>query len=206
MGSLSAPSLVPKPASGSTGDDPVDHDPVGHDSVGHDSVDAGPIDEESRFRSVFDETYRPLVAYARRRTTDWSEADDIVAEAFSVAWRRRAELPADNPLPWLYAVAANVLRNHRRATSRRLRLVDKIEAQPNPAPAPDPADLEGTSMRRALASLSDDDQEVLRLVAWEGLSHAEVGVVLDCSTNAVGIRIHRARQRLLTALDEEPNQ
>ena len=155
VGSLSAPSLVPKPASGSTGDDPVDHDPVGHDSVGHDSVDAGPIDEESRFRSVFDETYRPLVAYARRRTTDWSEADDIVAEAFSVAWRRRAELPADNPLPWLYAVAANVLRNHRRATSRRLRLVDKIEAQPNPAPAPDPADLDGTSMRRALASLGD---------------------------------------------------
>lgn len=185
MGSLSAPELVPE-AAGST--------------------EPAPIDEESRFRAVFTDTYRPLVAYARRRTSDWSEADDIVAEAYSVAWRRRTELPAENPLPWLYAVAANVLRNHRRSTGRRLRLVDKIEAQPAPAPAADPADLDGAQLRSALASLSDDDQEVLRLVAWEGLSHAEVGVVLDCSTNAVGIRIHRARQRLLTALEEEPRQ
>jgi RNA polymerase sigma-70 factor (ECF subfamily) len=60
-------------------------------------------------------------------------------------------------------------------------------------------------LRAALQRLSFDDQEVLRLVAWEGLSHAEVAQVLQCSTNAVGIRVHRARQRLEIELDRLAN-
>ena len=129
------------------------------------------------------------------------DADDIVAEVYTIAWRRWSELPSDrDPLPWLYTVAGNVLRNHWRSNERRLRLVDRIESQPATSPAPDPADRLGVELREALQQLSHDDQEVLMLMAWEGLSHAEIGEVLGCSTNAVGIRIHRARQRLETAL------
>lgn len=155
------------------------------------------------FRQIFDETYRPLVAYARRRTADWSQADDVVSEVYAVAWRRRDEIDQTQPtIAWLYGIAANTLRNHRRSSGRQLRLVDKMEAQPPPRAVADPADRVGSELRAALAVLSDDDQEVLRLLAWEGLSHAEIGDILGCSTNAVGIRIHRARQRLQTALEE----
>ncbi len=45
----------------------------------------------------------------------------------------------------------------------------------------DPAGLEPGGLRAALASLSDSDQEVLRLVAWDGLTPAEVAVVLGCT-------------------------
>jgi RNA polymerase sigma-70 factor (ECF subfamily) len=158
---------------------------------------------DDAFRRLFEVSYRPLLAYARRRVTSPSDADDLVAEVFAVAWRRRDEIPTSRPpLPWLYAVAGNVLRNQRRSDHRRLRLVGHLQTQRPPADAgaADPADQYGDELRAALSSLPFDDQEVLRLVAWEGLSHAEVGQVLGCTANAVGIRVHRARQRLADQL------
>lgn len=153
--------------------------------------------DELSFRLLFESTYTQLVAYARRRAFDRAEADDVVSEVFAIAWRRRGDIePETPPLPWLYGIAANVLRNHQRAANRRLRLVEVLETQSRPAAEADPAERMGSGIRAALSELSFDDQEVLRLAAWEGLSHAEVGAVLGCSTNAVGIRIHRARARL----------
>lgn len=160
--------------------------------------------DETSFRLLFESSYGPLVAYARRRTADWAEADDVVSEVFTTAWRRRAQRDLDAPaLPWLYGIALNVIRNQRRSAGRRLRLVEELGAQPNLAPTADPADDSAGDLRAALAELSFDDQEVLRLVAWEGLTHDEVGTILDCSTNAVGIRVHRARQRLQHVLNRE---
>ena len=161
--------------------------------------------DEAAFRELFSATYSQLVAYARRRLFDTTDADDVVSEVYATAWRRRASRDADAPaLPWLYGIAANVLRNQWRADGRRLQLVERLEAQPaqEPAAVTDPAESQQEDLRTALKRLSFDDQEVLRLVAWEGLSHAEVGQVLGCSTNAVGIRLHRARQRLESSLSE----
>ena len=155
------------------------------------------VDADAAFRQVFETTYSRLVAYARRRTASPSDADDIVSEVYTTAWRRWDDRTPGRPeLPWLYGIAGNVVRNHRRSSGRRLRLVDRLEAEPAGRAEADPADRAGSELRAALDRLSVDDQELLRLVAWEGLSHAEIGEVLGCSTNAVGIRLHRARQRL----------
>ena len=163
--------------------------------------------EEVAFRQLFQTTYPKLAGYVRRRLFDLNAADDVVSEVYATAWRRRTDLtPGRDPLPWLYGIAGNTLRNQWRADSRRLRLVDRLEAEPAPAAVPDPGadgDASSARIRDALARLTFDDQEVLRLVAWEGLSHAEVGEILDCSTNAVGIRIHRARLRLEQQLAEQ---
>ncbi|MGL4174104.1 MAG: RNA polymerase sigma factor [Actinomycetota bacterium] len=60
-------------------------------------------------------------------------------------------------------------------------------------------------VRQVLATLRPDDQEILRLLTWEELSHAEAAVVLDCSVNAVAIRASRARQRFARALHTAPS-
>ncbi len=159
--------------------------------------------DEPAFRQLFTETYRALVAYARRRVAS-HQVDDVVGEVYATAWRRRTDFNLDAPpLPWLYGIAANVVRNLQRADGRHLRLVERIEAEPAHVghSMVDPADRAGVELRAALERLSFDDQEVLRLVAWEGLPHVEVGQILGCSTNAVGVRVHRARKRLEIELE-----
>ena len=56
----------------------------------------------------------------------------------------------------------------------------------------------------ALAQLSDDDQEVLRLVSWEDLNLAQVAVALGVSSGAAKVRLHRARRRLRELLSTQP--
>jgi RNA polymerase sigma-70 factor (ECF subfamily) len=158
--------------------------------------DGGVDERRARFRALFDESYQPLLAYARRRCTP-ADADDLVAEVLTVAWRRLDDVPHDAALPWLFGVAHRTLANQRRSTRRRLALVERLEREPSPAaPDGDPVLLD------ALARLSADDQEVLRLAAWEQLRASEIAVVLGCSANAAALRLSRARERLRNAVTE----
>jgi RNA polymerase sigma-70 factor (ECF subfamily) len=121
-----------------------------------------------------------------------------------VAWRRRGEVP-DDVLPWLYGVARNCLANTVRGRSRYRRLLLRIGnhgAAHGQWTAHGPeAEPPGAWVREALASLSESDQEVLRLTTWEELTLEEVGLALGCSTAAAGMRLHRARRRLRTRID-----
>jgi RNA polymerase sigma-70 factor (ECF subfamily) len=154
------------------------------------------IEREELLASVFDSAYAPVMAYARRRTPQLSDAEDVVAETFVVVWRRLEDMPTHEAerLPWLYGIARRVLANQRRGAARQARLRERMEAdaavQALRAPSPLPAVLE------AMGRLRATDQEILRLVAWEGLTHADVGMVLDISPNAAAIRLHRARAHL----------
>lgn len=149
-----------------------------------------------RLRRLVDRHYGAVRRYAARRLSS-ADADDLVAEVFAIAWRRITDVPDDDrALPWLYAVARNCLRNQARSAKRRLRLVRRIAEEPVAVPPADDDDV----VRLALARLGEDDQELLRLVAWEELSYAEIAQVLAVSENAVAIRVHRARRRLRNAI------
>ena len=126
------------------------------------------MDPESRFREVFDAAYGPLCRYARHRGLAGPDADDLVAQVLEIAWRRLDEVPADEPLPWLYAVAHNLWRNQARKDRRRLDLLTRFSASLPSESVSDSTD--PGVLRAALAALSESDQEVLRLVAWDGLT------------------------------------
>ncbi len=159
--------------------------------------------DEDWFRDLYAETYRPLLAYASRRV-DRTTADEVVADTFLTAWRRRDDVPDGAERLWLFGVARNVIRNaarssrRREAAQHRLRIASPPETIEVIAP---PADDRAALLRSALGDLSEADREVLMLVAWEELSHAEIGVVLGISANASAIRVHRARKRLAARLD-----
>jgi RNA polymerase sigma-70 factor (ECF subfamily) len=103
-------------------------------------------------------------------------------------------------LAWLYAIAARVLANQRRPLRRLSALRSRLRAQP-PVQTPERVDLEAVLV--ALRDLRPEEQEILRLAAWEGLTNVELAVALDCSENAASIRLHRARKHLAEQLAKE---
>ena len=156
----------------------------------------------ARFDTLFIELQRPVLAYAIRRTQTMADAEDVAAETFTIAWRKFDAIPADEPLPWLYAVARRVLANHRRGNGRRERLAALLRIEDVATPLRAGEDLDGPVFT-ALASLSTADQELLRLVAWEELGNQQIAAVLGITPNAVAIRLHRARSRFADALARE---
>ncbi|MYT28406.1 MULTISPECIES: sigma-70 family RNA polymerase sigma factor [unclassified Streptomyces] len=141
---------------------------------------------------------------ARRLDAPAHEVEEVVADVFSIAWRRRAELP-DAPLPWLYGVARNCLANTVRGMGRYRRLLHRLgnhEAAHGRQTVESPdAERPGAWVHAALGRLSAADQEVLRLTAWEELTVEELAVALGCGRSAAAMRLHRARRRLRAEID-----
>lgn len=156
------------------------------------------VERRARFEALFNQSYEALLAYARRRVG--AEADDIVAETLTVAWRRLDEMPADT-LPWLYGVARKVIADHRRGGRRRRALGRRIIADVG-TQSEDGAASEHRPVLSALARLSARDREAILLVAWEDLDAEEAATAMGCSTVAFRVRLHRARKRLRTYLND----
>jgi RNA polymerase sigma-70 factor, ECF subfamily len=141
-----------------------------------------------RFERIYVEHREAVQAFVRRRAPE-SMVEDVVSETFLVCWRKLERVP-DEPLPWLYAVARKTLANQRRKLAREQRVADTASAVQEPGPVRDAV------LAEAFAALSERDREVLRLIAWEGLSLSEAAVVLGCSAIACRVRYHRAKTRL----------
>jgi RNA polymerase sigma factor (sigma-70 family) len=152
---------------------------------------------EDRFRAVF--THLPsVVAYARRRGS--GDPDGIAAETMAIAWRRLADVPEDDPRPWLYATARNLVYAERRAASR----FTPGDSEAIPAPEAD-RHLLDPAVAAALAALSPVDREALLLVAWEDLTPKLAASSLGITAGAFRVRFHRARRRFRRALaDSSP--
>lgn len=138
-----------------------------------------------------------------RRRAEADTAEDVFAEVMLVVWRRFEDVPSE-PLPWLYVIARNCLRDAERSARRRTRLVNRIVAVDPPTVAYDPgADDPATSeVSKAISQLRPADAEVLRLWAWEELTPQEMATVLSTSVNAATIRLHRAKKKLREQLEK----
>ncbi|MHB1538981.1 MAG: RNA polymerase sigma factor [Solirubrobacteraceae bacterium] len=138
-------------------------------------------------------------AYALRRS-DRQTAEEVTAQVFLVAWRRRSAVP-EEALPWLYGVARRVLAEQRRGASRRRRLTERLHLTASrEAAVPELAD---SGLAEALQRLSGGDRETLLLRYWEELEPPQIAGVLGCSVAAATMRVHRARRRLRDELERQ---
>lgn len=158
-------------------------------------------DERAAFDALYEDTHRKVLAYCVRRTSRWPDALDAAADTYVVAWRRFDDLPpGEGRLPWLFGIARRVIANQRRTESRQHRVVAKLRSRGTThLSGPDDLAVLGEEHRdvlRALARLSEDDQELIRLTTWEGLTPVEAARFLDVTRNALDVRLHRARKRL----------
>ncbi len=155
-------------------------------------------EHEDRFRRVYAVNFEPLLGYAMRRVAQPEDAADVVAETFLVAWRRSSEMPPEAEIRlWLYGVARRILANHRRGTTRRDRLGERLRHGLRAMTAIDPGREvpERLTVHAALAKLGELDREVLMLTFWECLEPREIAVVLRLAPATVRTRLSRARTR-----------
>jgi RNA polymerase sigma-70 factor (ECF subfamily) len=159
----------------------------------------------ARFERLYDANYKDIYAFVYRRVASRdSEVGDIVSEVFTTAWRRLDDVPdASEERPWLFGVARLCVQNHFRRGQGRLRLISRLISERHRAEiAETDADSRQMRLRSALVTLRPRDREVLALVYWDGLSHAEAASVLGCSVNAVALRVSKAKVRLQARLGE----
>ena len=159
-----------------------------------------PEGPEARFRRVFAHL-QPVADYAARRGS--SDPEAIAAETMAIAWRRLDRVPVDDPRPWLFVTARNLLMAERRKSSRRSQ-ADRALARPDAVPAVESAD---PAVTRALRALPERDREALLLVAWEDLTPARAAEALGIAPVAFRVRLLRARRRFARSLaaDGLPN-
>ncbi|GAA1940972.1 RNA polymerase sigma factor [Amycolatopsis minnesotensis] len=160
---------------------------------------------------LYDASARSLHRYLSRRL-DPATADDLVAETFLVAWRTRDKYRPElgTARGWLFGIATNLLRGHRRSELRGLRALAREHAAAEVGEAADAvavrrahaASLTGT-LAAALARLRQDDRDVLLLVAWGGLNSTEVAEALGIPAATARTRLHRARHAVRPHLPDQ---
>jgi RNA polymerase sigma-70 factor (ECF subfamily) len=167
------------------------------------NADSPAVSAAERFEALYTGSYQEITGYVRRRVPP-DAADDVVAQVFTVAWRRFGQVPGPpQDRLWLFGVARNCAAEHHRAATRRLRLRTRLSQEPAAVahvPGPGGPDHDPGPVLAALASLKPKDREALQLVLWDELSHAEAAAVLGCTVNAFELRYRRARNRVRDAI------
>jgi RNA polymerase sigma-70 factor (ECF subfamily) len=174
---------------------------------GDDAVDiAASLTTPSSFEAVFDRHFRLIHRYLARRVGT-ELADDLAATTFVEAFRARAgyDLDRHDARPWLYGIAANLIRTHRRHERRQLaayaRVIPEHEARDDHERVLDRIDAEA-AIGRALVQLDPDDRDTLLLFVWGDLSYAQVAEALGIPVGTVRSRLHRARANVRGLLSE----
>jgi RNA polymerase sigma factor (sigma-70 family) len=154
------------------------------------------------FGELYDRHANAIYNYCYRRCGDWSLAEDLTANVFLEAWRKRRRVVFDREdavLPWLYAVANNVQRSSARRHRRLVRFVGELGAFVRTARDPAEQLAEEEAMRGLLAAvrrLPRREQDVLALCVFGDLSYEQAAVALGVPIGTVRSRLARARNRL----------
>lgn len=161
--------------------------------------------EPRAFAVIFERHFWAIHDYLRRRL-DRQLADELASQTFLIAFDRRG---AFNPRsassrPWLFGIATNLVREHRRSEIRELRAMARL--------APDPVmSIDGVESRidaermrgllaAALAELPQEEADVLLLLVWGELEQPEIADALAVPLGTVKSRLSRARGRLQASL------
>lgn len=167
------------------------------------AVISASLTEPEVFTAIFDRHFDAIHRYlARRLGRDL--ADDLTSLTFTVAFERRGSFRPQtaSARPWLFGIATNLARNHRRAEQRLLDTVARVARDPlttgvqldGEQPSAD------SGLAQSLASLDPDQRDVLFLYAWGELTYEEIGASLAIPVGTVRSRLSRAREHVRAEL------
>jgi len=180
------------------------------------------------FGQLYDRFHDPVYAYVLRQTGSPVDAEDITADVFlyvlekisGFTWRG-AGFEA-----WLFRIARNDVLDHFRRKgkgAREIPVTEEAMEQPSTVRVDKQVEASGDEreLRRAIASLSEEQQQVMLLKLMMNFSNRQVGEILGKSEGAVKALTHRAllslrkklekqqdhkQQDLQKSMDEDPDE
>jgi RNA polymerase sigma-70 factor (ECF subfamily) len=157
---------------------------------------------------VYRSHVRRVYGFLARRVGP-SLAEDITAQTFLEVWSgwNRFDSDRGSETAWVFGIAANLLRRHRRRENAQLRAYARAGADPTTVDFDEAGVVDRVTVRAGwsqvatvLAALSDTDRNILTLTGWAGLSYEEVAFALQVPIGTVKSRLNRARAKLGQAL------
>lgn len=164
-----------------------------------------------------DEAYREhagvLFGYVLHAVGDRAEAEDVVQEVFTRAWRAapRYDPGRASVRTWLFAIARNLVLDGHRARGRRPRTTSRTTDRADQAPAeraepvaPGPEDgvVERLRVVEALARLSSEHRQVVVALHLEGRTYAELATATGVPVATLRTRMHYGLRAMRAVLDE----
>lgn len=157
------------------------------------------------FSALYERTFPRVYAYVASLLRDRSAAEDVTAQAFERAYRKRRSYRARRGSleAWLFGIARNAALDELRRRGRSVTL----ESDPVDSAAPTAEDHVELALRRevvreAMTALDGHERDLLSLKFSAGLSNAEIARVLGVSETNAGTRLHRALTKLRKACDD----
>ncbi len=153
------------------------------------------------FGEFYTRQYHQVVGLAFVMSGERMAAEELAQEAFTAAFRRWDEVGAmDRPDAWVRRVVAN------QSASRLRRLLAETRAVTRSVQSPEMQEIDANTVAvwEAVRRLPRRQAEVIALVFYADLSHADVARVLEVSVETVRTHLKRARVRLAELLGEHP--
>jgi RNA polymerase sigma factor (sigma-70 family) len=171
---------------------------------------AAAIDAPSEAATAFEALYRSsrddVYGYVCGLLRDRSAAEDVTAQAFERAYRRRASFKPERGThrAWLFGIARNAALDELRRRGRHAELTTEPEDVAAAGAHEEAAEaaLRRTMLNEALAKLSPRERELIALKYFGGLANAEIAAVIGVSESNAGTKLHRAMEKLREACDE----
>ena len=165
-----------------------------------------PSEAEAAFEALYRSSRDDVYGYVSGLLRDRSAAEDVTAQAFERAYRRRASFKPERGThrAWLFGIARNAALDELRRRSRHAELTTEPEdvAAAGAHEEAAEASLRRSMLSAALAKLSPRERELVALKYFAGLANAEIATVIGVSESNAGTKLHRAMEKLREACDE----
>ncbi len=166
---------------------------------------AVPSDADAEFELLYRRNRDDLYGYVAGLLRDRSAAEEVTAQAFERAYRKRRSWKAKRGThrAWLFGIARNAALDELRRRRRQAELVAEPEDE-FATPPDESADvvLRRAALRAALADLAPRERELVALKFFAGLTNGEIASVSGVSETNAGTRLHRVVEKLRRACDE----
>jgi RNA polymerase sigma-70 factor (ECF subfamily) len=164
--------------------------------------------DSAALADLYDRYARSVYSLACRILTDRTEAEDVVQEVFSQAWRQADAYDAKRaPVAgWLLMMTRTRAIDRLRARSGRVQMVQALPTLPDP---PDQhegpealaiGEQEAARVRAALDTLTESQRSAIELAYYEGLSQSDIAARLREPLGTVKTRIRTGLLKLRSAL------